>query len=109
MTVIGLLGLGRSGESSWLWLVIVGAGIGLYVWGRVRDWPRARRWSDVGDRLLLINAPWWLQALFLAIVGGGSLYHFASGHYRWYWWFLPAVAWLAFAHVVMRRKKAGGV
>jgi len=35
--------------------------------------------SDVADRLYLVGAPWWLQALFLAIIGGGSLYHLASG------------------------------
>ena len=106
--VIGPLVYGRSGESPWLWLVIIGGGVGLYVWSRVRGWPQARRWSDVGDRLFLIGAPWWVQALFLAIIGGGSLYHLASGHYRWYWWFLPAIAWLAFAEVVVTRKGAGG-
>ena len=107
--MIGPLGYGRSGESPWLWLVIIGGGVGLYVWGRIRAWPpQARRWSDVGDRLLLIGAPWWLQAFFLATIGGGSVYHLASGHYRWYWWFLPAIAWLAFAEVVVKRKRTGG-
>jgi len=91
-----------------LWLIVIGGGVGLYVWARVRGWPRAQRWSDLGDRLLLIGAPWWLQALFLAIVGGGSLYHIATEHYRWYWWFLPAIAWLAFAEVLVKRKRAGG-
>ena len=94
------LGYGRS-ESPWLWLVIVGGGIVYYVIGRARGWPQAKRWSEVGDSLFLVGAPWWLQALFLATVGGGSLYHLASGHYRWFWWFLPAVAWLAFAWVVL--------
>jgi hypothetical protein len=90
-----------------LWLVILGAGAGLYVLGRIRGWPpAARRWSDVGDRLLLVGAPWWQQALFCAVVGGGSLYHLASGHHRWCWWLLPAVAWLAFAEVVRRRRAA---
>ena len=78
--MIGPLGYGGSGQSPWLWLIIIGGGVGLYVWGRVRGWPQAQRWSDVGDRLLLIGAPWWLQALFLAIVGGGSLFHLAPGH-----------------------------
>ena len=105
--MIGPLGYGRSGESPWLWLIIIGGGVCLYVWGRLRGWPRFRRWADVADRLYLVGAPWWLQALFLAIIGGGSLYHLASGHYRWYWWFLPAVAWLAFAEVVVKRKRAG--
>ena len=105
--MIGPLGYGRSGESPWLWLIIIGGGVCLYVWGRLRGWPRVRRWADVADRLYLVGAPWWLQALFLAIIGGGSLYHLASGHYRWYWWFLPAVAWLAFAEVVVKRKRAG--
>jgi hypothetical protein len=40
--------------------------------------------------------------------GGGSPYQLASGHYGWYWWFLPAVAWLAFAEVVATRGRAGG-
>ena len=106
--MIGPLGCGGSGQSPWLWLIIIGGGVGLYVWGRVRGFPQARRWSEVGDRLFLIGAPWWLQALFLAIVGGGSLYNIATGHYRWYWWFLPAVAWLAFAEVVVKRKRARG-
>jgi hypothetical protein len=48
----------------------------------------------------------WMRALFLAIIGRGTLYHLATGHDRWYWWFLPAVAWLAFVDVVVRRKKA---
>lgn len=108
VTLLDPLGFGGRGESPWLWLVIVGGGIGLYVCARVRGWPPVRRWSDVGDRLLLVGAPWWQQALFCAIVGSGSLYHLASGHYRWYWWFLPAVAWLAFAEVVVRRRGAGG-
>jgi len=68
--------------------------------------PAARGWSDVGDRLLLIGAPWWLQALFCATVGAGSLYHLATGHYRRCWWFLPAVAWLGFAEVVVNRRRA---
>jgi hypothetical protein len=89
-----------------VWLIIIGGGVGLYLLGRVRGWPQARRWSDVGDRLLLVGAPWWMRALFLAIIGGGTLYHLATGHDRWYWWFLPAVAWLAFVDVVVRRKKA---
>lgn len=107
-TVIGPLGYGRTGESPWLWLTIIGGGVGLYALGRARGWPQARTWSDVGDRLFLIGEPWWLQALFLAIVGGGSLYHIATGHYRWYWWLLPAVAWLAFVEVVVMRKRDGG-
>jgi len=103
------LGSGRGEESPWLWLVIVGGGIALYLWSRVRGWrwPRARRWSDVADSLFLVGAPWWMQAGFCAIVGGGSLYHLVSGHYRWFWWFLPAVAWLAFAEVVVRREGSG--
>ena len=106
-TLLGPLGYGRSGQSPWLWLVIVGGGIALYVVGRVRGWPRVRSSSDVGDRLFMVGAPWWAQALFCAIVGGGSLYHLASAHYRWYWWFLPVVAWLAFAGVVLRRGSSG--
>ena len=106
--MIGPIGYGRTGESPWLWLSTIGGGVGLYALGRARGWPQARTWSDVGDRLFLIGEAWWLQALFLAIVGGGSLYHVATGHYRWYWWLLPAVAWLAFVEVVVRRKRDGG-
>ena len=109
VTLLGPLGSGPRAESHWVWLIIIGGGIGLYVLGRIRGWPpAARRWSDVGDSLFLVGAPWWLQALFCAIVGGGSLYHLASGHYRWYWWFLPAVAWLAFAEVVVNRGRPNG-
>jgi hypothetical protein len=108
-SVIGPLAFGRVGESPWLWLVIIGGGVGLYVWGRVRGSPRTQKsWADVADSLFLIGAPWWLLALFFAIVGSGSLYHLASGHYRWFWWLLPVVAWLGFAVVVVRRKSAGG-
>jgi len=99
-----VLAYGRS-ESPWLWLVIVGGGIVLYVVERVLGWPRATRWSDVGDRLFMVGAPWQIQALFLATIGGGSLYHLATGSYRWYWWLLPLVAWLAFAEVVVNRRK----
>ena len=103
--MLGVLG-GRS-ESPWLWLVIIGGGVVLSVVGRALGWPQARSWADVSDRLLLAGAPWPLQAIFLAIVGGGSLYHLASGHPRWFWWFLPAVAWFAFVVVVVRRKGTG--
>ena len=105
--MLGHLGYGRN-ESPWLWLVIIGGGFGLYLLGRAFGWPQARRWSEVGDRLFFTGVPWWLQALYLAIIGGGSLSHLATGHYRWFWWFLPAVAWLAFADVVVWRKRAGG-
>jgi hypothetical protein len=56
----------------------------------------------------MVGAPWWLRALFFATIGGGSLYHLASGHYRWYWWLLPTIAWLAFAEAVVRRTRARG-
>ena len=102
------LGYGGSGESPWLWLIILGGGIGLYVLGRIGGWPQARNWSDVGDRLFLVGAPWWLLAPFWAIIGGGLLYHLSSGHHPWYWWVLPAAAWLACAEAVLRRKRPGG-
>jgi hypothetical protein len=102
--VIGPLGYGGRGQSHWLWLIIIGGGVLLYIAGRLRGWPRARSWADVSDRLFLVGAPWWAQALYLAIIGGGSLYHLATGHDRWFWWFLPIVAWAAFADVVLRRK-----
>ena len=106
--MIGPLGYGGPGQSHWLWLIIIGGGVALYLVGRLLGWaPQARSWSDVGDRLFLVGAPWWAQAIYLAIIGGGSLYHLATGHDAWYWWLLPAVAWLAFAEVVLRRKKAG--
>src|SRR6478609_53239 len=53
------LGYGRSGESPWLWLVIVGGGIALYALARIGGWQQPRRWSDVGDALLLAGSPWW--------------------------------------------------
>jgi hypothetical protein len=102
--LFSLIASGGRAQSPWLWLVIVGGGIGLYLLGRVRGWPpAARSWSEVGDRLFLRGVPWWMQALYCALIGAGSLYHVATGSYRWYWWLLPAVAWLAFAEVVVRR------
>ena len=103
-TLVGPLAPGARAQSPWLWLVIGGGGIGVYVLGRLRGRPgAARSWSEVGDRLFLRQAPWWMQALYCAIIGGGSLYHVATGNHPWYWWLLPAVAWLAFAVVVVRR------
>ena len=99
-----MLAYGRS-ESPWLWLVIVGGGMVLYVVERARGWPRAKSWADVSDRLLVVGAPWQIRALYLAIIGGGSLYHLATGSQRWYWWLLPLVAWVAFAEVVFNRAK----
>ena len=91
-----------------MWLLIIVGGFGLYVLGRARGWPKARRWVDVADRLSLVGAPWWFQALFLAMIGSGSLYYLSSGHYPWYWWLLPVVAWLAFADVVRTRNSTRG-
>jgi hypothetical protein len=102
--VLAALAYGRS-ESPWVWLIIVGGGMALYVVERVSGWPRAKSWSDVGNRLFMVGAPWQIQALFLATIGGGSLYHLATGSYRWYWWLLPLVAWLAFAEVAVNRGK----
>jgi hypothetical protein len=87
-----------------LWLVIIGGGIGLHFVSRALHWPRARNWADVSDSLLGAGPVWQLRAVYLAIIGGGSLYHLATGSHRWYWWLLPLVAWTAFAEVVVRRK-----
>jgi len=57
-----------------------------------------KRFADFAD------LPWWLQASVFAMIGGGTLYHFATHHDRWYWWLLPTAAWHAFAAVVVRRK-----
>jgi hypothetical protein len=84
--------------------VIVGGGVILHAVSRARGWPQARSWSDVGDRLFMVGAPWPFQALFLATIGGGSAYHLATGTYRWYWWFLPAVAGAALVEVLVRRR-----
>ena len=105
--MLELLASGSRSESPWLWLVIVGGGVGLYVVGRLRGW----RWlhtagRDPGSALFLVGTPRWMQAVFLAIVGGGSLYHLATGHYRWFWWIVPAAAWIWFAVVVIRRRPA---
>jgi hypothetical protein len=95
---------GRSGESHWLWLVIIGAGVAIYLAERSRGRPRqVRSWADVADRLHMVGAAWWAQATFLATIGGGSLYHLATGGGRWFWWLLPAVAWASFVWVVVTR------
>ena len=101
MPFIDVLAFGRSGESPWWWLIILGGGVALYAWDRVRNPSRLRErsWG-----LFWEAAPWWAQAVYLAMAGGGTLYSLAKGHERWYWWFVPAVAWLAFAWVVVRRK-----
>lgn len=101
-----MLAYGRSNESPWLWLVIVAGGVVLHLVSRALDWPRARSWADVSDRLLLAGAPWQIRALFFAVIGGGSLYHLATGSYRWYWWLLPVVAWVTFVEVVLNRRKS---
>src|SRR5204863_3986514 len=56
-----------------------------------------KRFTDFAD------LPWWLQASVFALIGGGTLYHFATHQDRWYWWLLPTAAWLAFAAVVRRK------
>jgi hypothetical protein len=43
--------------------------------------------------------------VYLAIIGGGSLYHVTTGSRQWYWWLLPLVAWAAFTEVVVRRTR----
>jgi hypothetical protein len=87
-----------------LWLVIVGGGLILHFVSRALGWPEARTWSEVGDRLFMVGAPWQIQALYLAIIGGGSTYHLATGSHRWFWWLLPAVAWSAFVEVLLHAR-----
>ena len=96
----------RGSQSPWLWLVIVGGGVGLHFVTRALGWRQARSWADVSDSLLGAGPAWQFRAIFLAIVGGGSTYHLATGSYRWFWWLLPAVAWVAFAEVVVRRDRS---
>jgi hypothetical protein len=50
------------------------------------------------------DLPWWEQAAFWAVIGGGSLYQLATGHVGGYWWLLPTVAWIMFAIAVVRRR-----
>jgi len=111
VVVVGLLTLGAGGESPWWWLIIPGAAVVLYglerLFGKSAQTERRSRASLVGARFL-VGAPWWQQAIYLAIIGGGSLYHLLASDYSgWYWWFLPAVAWLVFARVVVTRKSLG--
>jgi hypothetical protein len=93
-------------ESPWLWLAIVGGGVGLHFVTRALRWPQARSWADVSDRLLG-GGSWQIRAVFLAIIGGGSLYHLTTGSYRWFWWLLPVVAWAAFVEVLLSRTGQG--
>jgi hypothetical protein len=104
--VLDPLAYGGRAQSPWLWLIIIGGGVAISLIGRVRRQPRRiDRWADVGDRLFMVGVPWWGQALFLAIIGGGSSYHLATGTYHWFWWTLPAVAWVAFAWVIVTRNR----
>jgi hypothetical protein len=58
------------------WLVIIGV-VSVSMWGRIRGWPQTRRWatSETACFRCAVVAP----ALFHATIGGGSLYHLASG------------------------------
>jgi hypothetical protein len=111
LAVVGIFAVGGSGESPWWWLIIPGAaGV---VYGLQRLFGKSPRPEDlrpsrlVGARFL-VGAPWWQQAIYVAIIGGGSLYHLLESDYDgWYWWFLPAVAGLVFAKVVVTRKSLG--
>jgi hypothetical protein len=93
----------RGSQSPWLWLVIVVGGVALHFVTRALHWQQARSWADVSDSLLGAGPAWQLRAVFLAIIGGGSLYHLATGSYRWFWWLLPVVAWAAFVELIVNR------
>ncbi|HEX6700272.1 MAG TPA: hypothetical protein VF101_06025 [Gaiellaceae bacterium] len=55
--------------------------------------------------MILFGAlPWRLRAIVFAALGSGLLYNLATGHHRWYWWFLAAAAWFGFVWVVVGRK-----
>jgi len=49
-------------------------------------------------------APWYWQAIAFAMIGGGTLYHLATSHDRWYWWFVTVAAWFGFGRAVVTRK-----
>jgi hypothetical protein len=53
---------------------------------------------------LFPDLPWQVQAVVWAMLGGGSLVNPATARIGGYWWLLPAVAWLMFAMVVVKRK-----
>jgi hypothetical protein len=38
-----------------------------------------------------------VQAIVSAAIGGGLIYHLATGHDTWYWWLAATAAWLNFA------------
>jgi len=80
LAVSQLLAYGRAGESPWLWLIIPAIGVALYAIDRFRKSAQAEERSFAS--VFLGGARWWQQAIYLAIIGGGSLYHFATGHYQ---------------------------
>ena len=98
--VTGLLASGRAPESPWWWLVIPVLAGAWYLWDR----SRSRSGRPMKVYWVFADLPWQLQAAVWAMLGGGSLFNLATGRVGGYWWLLPAVAWLMFAMVVVRRK-----
>jgi hypothetical protein len=101
--MIGLASSG-TGESPWLWLVIPAGALTWYFVARARSRRTGRpMYYFTGP----YPAPWGLQAITLAAIGGASLYNLATGDDQWYWWFAAIAAWLWFGRVVVRRKRVG--
>jgi hypothetical protein len=56
------------------------------------------------------ESPWWWLIIpgAAGVVYGLQRLHLLESDYDdWYWWFLPAVAWLVFAKVMVTRKSLG--
>jgi hypothetical protein len=98
--VLGLV-YGVARESPWWWIIIPAVGVGWYLVDRSVARKRGRPMRVYIGRY---SGPWYWQAILFAMIGSGTLYHLATSHDHWYWWFLPAVAWFGFGRAVVTRK-----